>query len=100
VEPESVVEAAQWFGCPPVAFAEEFHGGGYEEGSDDGGVDEDGDREPDAELFDGEDFAGGEAGEHDDDEEGSGGDDAAAALQADGDGKVAVAGFVVHFFDA
>ena len=39
VEPESLVEATQRRGSPPVAFAEELHGGGYEEGADDGGVD-------------------------------------------------------------
>jgi hypothetical protein len=33
-------------------------------------------------------------------EEGGGSDDAAAALQADSDGKVTVAGLVVHFLDA
>ena len=94
------MEATQRCGGPPVAFAEELHGGGHEEGADDGGVDEDGDGEPDAELFDGQDFTGGEAGEDDDDEEGGGGDDTSAALQADGDGEVAVAGLVVHLFDA
>ena len=100
VEPESLVEATQRCGGPPVAFAEELHGGGHEEGADDGGVDEDGDGEPDAELLDGQDFPGGEAGEDDDDEERGGGDDAAAALQADGDGEVTVAGLVVHLLDA
>ena len=100
VEPESLVEATQRCGRPPVAFAEELHRGGHEERADDGGVDEDGDGEPDAELLDGEDFPGGEAGEDDDDEERGGGDDAAAALQSDGDGKVTVAGLVVHFLDA
>ena len=100
VEPESLVEATQRRGRPPVALAEQLHGGGHEERPDDGGVDEDGDGEPDAELLDGEDLAGGEAGEDDDDEERGGGDDAAAALQADGDGEVAVAGLVVHLLDA
>ena len=100
MQSESLVEATQWCGRPPVAFAEEFHGGGHEEHADNGGVDEDGDGEPDAELLDGEDFSGGEAGEDDDDEDCGGGDDAAAALEADGDGEVVVAGFVVHFLDA
>jgi hypothetical protein len=87
-------------GGPPVALAEELHGGGHEQGPDDRGVDEHGDGEPDPELLDGEDLTSGEAGEHDDDEQHGGGDDAAAALQADGDCEVVVAGFVVHLLDA
>src|SRR4051812_31244911 len=56
VQSESLVEATQWCGRPPVAFAEEPHRCGYEEHADDGGVDEDSDGKSDAELLDGEDF--------------------------------------------
>ncbi len=73
VETEALVEAPQRCGGPPVALTQHLHGGGHEEGPDDGGVDEDGDGEADAELLDGQDLAGGEVGEDDDDEERGGG---------------------------
>ena len=74
--------------------------GGHEQRAHEGGVDDDGDGQADAELLDGEHLAGGEAGEHHDDERGGRGDDPPGALEADGDGEVVVAGLVVHLLDA
>ena len=61
----AVVEAAQRCGGPPVPFAEQLHGGRHEQHADEGGVDDHGDGQADAELLDGEHLPGGEPGEDD-----------------------------------
>jgi hypothetical protein len=78
-------------GAHQFQLAEQLHRGGHHQGADDGGVDDDREREPEAELLDSEDLAGGEpaktttmssAAEV----------MTAGALQALGDGRVVVAG--------
>jgi hypothetical protein len=58
-------EVGEPAGEVPVGVAEQGHGGGDEEGADDGGVEEDGDGQAEARLLEGDQFAGGEAGEDD-----------------------------------
>lgn len=50
-ESESGMEASEWAGSPPVDAAGEFHRGRDEQAPDQSGVDEHGEREPDAEEF-------------------------------------------------
>ena len=87
-------------GFDSLVLAEALHGGRHQQRADDGGLDDDGDGQPHTELLHGEDLTGGEPGEAHDDECGGRGDDPARALEPDGDGRLVVAGLVVHLLDA
>jgi DNA-binding CsgD family transcriptional regulator len=65
VQPEPLMQAAQWAGCPPVGRAEQGHGGRDEDAANQGGVHRDGDGQGQAEFLDAESLAGREAEEHD-----------------------------------
>jgi hypothetical protein len=50
VEPVLLVEPPQECRRPPVPLAEQLHGRGHEQGTDERGIDDDGDRETDSQL--------------------------------------------------
>src|SRR5690606_39375592 len=73
---EAGQDAVEPAGYPPVASTEEGHGGGYDDHADDGRVERDRDREPDAEHLDLGGVTEHERGEDADHDERSRGDDA------------------------
>ena len=84
---------------PPVAVAEQLHRGRHQDHPDDGGVDEDGGCQSDAEHLAEDVLAEHEGEEHGDHHGGAGGDDPGGLGEPVGDGERVVAGLVVLLLD-
>ena len=98
-EPEAVVEPPQRAGRPPVGVAGEAHERRHQRRADEEGVDEHGQREPDAEHLHERHLPGGEGEEHDGDQHRRGRDDPPGALQPDRHGRHRIRPAIVLFLD-
>ena len=84
----ALAKSPQWAWRPPVPVAEQHHQRGYEQGADNGGVDQHHERGAEAELLDEDQLRGREGADSDGEQKRRGRDDPPGALEADRHGAM------------